>query len=84
MTSEKDHFYIDWQTLRKYIRFGKEELAFLLKEDRFLNIKNCTPYFKKHLGFIYSRKQNMLGPDYLKIEIYNKAKFLFFKLKYGL
>jgi hypothetical protein len=84
MTVEKEFFFISWQTLTKYIKFGREELVFKFKDDRFFSVRNCNPYFKKHIGFSYSRQKNEYGSDYLKIEIHNKAKFSFFKLKYGL
>jgi hypothetical protein len=84
MTIEKEFFLINWQVLQKYIKFGRQELAFKFKDDRFLNVRNCNPYFKKHVGFTYSRSKNLNGYDYIKIEIHNKVKFLFFKLKYGL
>lgn len=94
MNKQKDFFFIDgWLDLHKYIKYGKEELCFILKNERFLMVRNLNPYFKKHLGFMYSSVGWELDPstsnkcrkiEKYKIEIYNKSKFLFFKLKYSL
>lgn len=94
MNKQKEFFFLDgWLNLHKYVKHGKEELCFLLKDERFLMVKNLNPYFRKHLGFIYSAAGWHPEPnssnacrkiERYKIEIYNKSKFLFFKLKYSL
>lgn len=49
-----------------------------------------NPLLKKHFGFTYHFDKTVQYPfvDYeikaYKIEIYNKTKFLFFKIKYEL
>lgn len=93
MVNQREHFFISWRELRKYTEAGKEELAFKLKEERFYCLKDSNRFFKKHLGFTYHFDKNIkdiVHPAYkyeikmYKIEIYNKSKFLCFKLKYDL
>lgn len=90
MTKEREHFYVSRRDLNKYFKAGRQELTFLLKEERFQFVKDANPFFKKHLGFIYlfDKKVDYVFADHeikaYKIEIYNKIKFLFFKIKYDL
>lgn len=90
MTKQREYFHISWREMKKYIEAGKQELVFRLKEDRFRFKRHMNPFLKKHFGFTYHFDKTVQYPfvDYeikaYKIEIYDKIKFLFFKLKYEL
>lgn len=90
MTKKREYFHVSWRELKKYIQAGKHELVFRLKEERFHFKRHMNPLLKKHFGFTYHFDKTVQYPlvDYeikaYKIEIYNKTKFLFFKIKYEL
>ena len=85
---ELESYEVDWVVLQKYIRFGRQELAFKLKDDRFLQLKNCNNKFVKHLGFTHS---SIRMPDTDRIALYqcriyihDPKKLMLFRIKYGL
>lgn len=94
-TKTLERYFISVTEYSKYIKYGKEELAFLLNDERFLSLKNCNHKFKKHLGFILElikvpapvlpKELHLFDLVYKNtVVIYDKQKLMLFKIKYGI
>jgi hypothetical protein len=80
ITNSEDH---------RYLRCGKQELAFILNDERFLTHRDCSNKFKKHLGFTleFVKVPNPESGHYTyqhRVVIHDKQKLMLFKVKYGL
>jgi len=71
----------------KYLKYGRQELSFILNDDRFLACRSISNKFKKHLGFTAEHIRVPREESYCyehRIVIHNKKKLMLFRIKYGL
>jgi hypothetical protein len=89
-------FDLPWDVAQKWINFGIEEIIFrfnLKPPAGYPNYpyycfvkKNNNRYFRKHLGFSFSKnkEKNFVFVTSIKIKIIDPEKLMIFRLKYGI